>query len=963
MRKLSFGAKGILLSLLLILPSVKAWGQEYKQLPLDPKTHIGHLPNGLTYFIRHNEKPEGRADFYIAQKVGSILEKDSQSGLAHFLEHMAFNGTKNFPNKDLLNYLQGLGCTFGAEINAYTSFDRTVYNIDNVPVKRQSVVDSCILILHDWSNAITLADKEIDNERGVIQEEWRSRNSAGSRVHKSISKQLVPNSLYTKRYPIGDMNVVRNFKYQELRDYYKKWYRPDLQALIIVGDIDVKQVEASIKRIFADVPKPVNPAKRIYQKRYPKADKPVIAIATDPELRMISMQIGYRMPEFPKELGRTEFRYRTNVENEYIQSILSERFSEIMHKPNPPYLGAGYYVGTWGSLLPDDNTRSFGVAVKAGEEKKGFNALIREIKKVRDYGFTEAELERARKKKLRANETYLTRRADWKNGAHVNTALMHFIEDGHWAGLVLDTVDYKMSKKWANAITLDQLNAKIKKDLNSSELMLVYRAPKADSIQVPTKVEYLAMYKEAMKQEVQAPEKQEKELVLMTKTPKAGRIVKEEKGKYDSKIWHLSNGARVIFKITDFKADAISMSANRQGGTLPYFGKEDIMSIRTLPSFLNMGGLANFDNQQLSKILTGHQVGAGLYVSNDAEGVYAHSIKDDMEMMFQLIYLNMTAKRKDNLAFANWKKRMLNHIEGAKKSPTRGFSDTIQRIATTPERYEYIRSYKEADIEKVDYDKVMQLQKKIFNGVDGMTFYFIGTIDEAKFRPLVETYIASLPRGKKVTSIPYEKLQNTRKGRHINHFANEMQTPKTYIFDCFTQSIPFSRRKSLLSDIMGEVIKQTYTEVIREREGGAYSVGVSSGLSIHNPSKEPIKAELSLVVSFPTDPEKAEKMNKLVREELDKICKEGMKQDFFEKTIKSYHKKYQEQLKENSYWLNRLIITYGDRSHIDPNFYKQDIHKVLDGIKKSEVEAMLKGLLASDNYIEVVLSPKPKKAK
>ncbi len=901
----------------------KSLAQKYEALPLDTATHIGTLPNGLTYFIRHNEKPEGRADFYIAQKVGSILEKDSQSGLAHFLEHMAFNGTKNFPKKGILNYLEHKGCTFGSEINAYTSFDETVYNIDNVPVQSQSTVDSCILILHDWSNAIALEDEEIDKEREVIVEEWRSRNNAGMRTYKSLSEQFAPTSLYTKRMPIGDMNIVRNFKYQELRDYYKKWYRPDLQAIIIVGDIDVKQVEESIKRIFADVPKPINPAKRNYLPRYAKVDKPLVGIATDPELESISMQIAYRMPEFPKELGRTKYRYQRNVENEFINTILSERFSDIMHKPNPPYLGAGYFISSWANRPSKDYCRTFGVGVKAGEEKTGFYALVKEIKKARDFGFTAEELERAKKRKLRDNETYLVGRADWKNSAHVQNALTHFTEDGQWASLVRDSIDYQMSKVCTEELTLEQLNARLKEDLSTKELQLTYTAPKADSIQVPTKAEFLAMYEDAMKQDIGEIKQKEEKLVLMKTKPQAGRIIKEEAGKFDSKIWHLSNGARVIFKVTDFKADEISMSAERSGGLLPYFGKEDVMTIRTVSNFLNAGGLADFDNQQLSKILAGHHVSAGLYLSNNTEGVQAACIKDDMELMFQLIYLNVTAQRKDDLVFANWKKNVLNNIEGEKKSPTRGFSDTITRTANTPEMYEYLRSVKESDIEQVDYDKIIQLQKKIFNGVDGMTFYFIGTIDEAKFRPLVEQYIASLPRGKKSPRVPYEKLRPTRTGRHIKHFANEMQTPKTYIFDLYTQQTPFARRMYFVCKVMGEIIEQSFTEVIREREGGAYGVGVSADFSLSNPNLKELKGSLSLTVNFTTDPEKAEKMNKLVNQELQRMAKEGMKQDFFDKSIKSYHKYYQEQIKENSYWMKRLQIFHGDYKDIDPDFYKE----------------------------------------
>ncbi len=941
----------IALAVVLAFLPQRAKAQDVPLLPIDTAMYIGHLDNGLTYIIRENKHPKGRADFYIAQKVGSILEEDSQSGLAHFLEHMAFNGTKNFPDKGIISYLETLGMTFGSEINASTGFDQTVYTLINAPVERRATVDSCLLILHDWSNAITLADKEIDAERGVIEEEWRSRNSAGLRISIEEVKQLIPQSKYVKRLPIGDMEVVRNFKYKELRDYYKKWYRPDLQAIIISGDVNRAEVEQSIKKIFADIPKPINPAKRVYQPRYPKQEGTIVSVATDPEYGHTSMTIAFRRKPFPKKWKRTEKAYERNVKYGYISSIIGERFADIMHKPNPPYLHAGYGRSSWGDLLPDDSADAFYVSVKAGELRKGLFALVREMKKLKEFGFTEAELERARKDKLTANEQYLKNRKDWSNSTYAQMGVDYFLNDGNDAFCIQDSVDYRTSKKYATKITLADINAEIREALSSAEVALSYTGPQNDSIHTPSKAELLEMYQEAMKQEVKANKQEEQELVLMKHKPKAGKIVKEKKGKFGSTIWKLSNGARVIFKKTDFEADNISMSAVRRGGILPYIGKEKNVTIRGLGSCLNMGGLAEYNSIELSKVLSGHQAWASLSDGIGDEGLSASCINDDMETMFQLIYLNMTAKRSDSIAFENWRKQTIVSIEQAKTHPTRGFSDSINKIVNPPEFYDLTRTSTIEEVKSIDYKQVIELRKKMFSGVNGMTFFFIGTIDMAKFRPLVEQYIASLPRGRKPHKVPYKLIQPTPKGQFIKHFQNPMETPKTYIYDCYTAKFKSSRRNKLLAQILGEVLEQSYTESIREREGGTYGVSVSTGLS-HYP-----KNQLSLTISFETAPEKAEHLNKLVKSELLRINKEGIKQELFDKSIKSWHKYHEERLRKNSYWIG-LLMSYYSPKPIDLRFLKRDFDKVVDGIKKKEVEKLLKELVKQNNYIEVVLSPK-----
>ncbi len=934
-------AVGLTMFALTSAPKAEA---QMPKLPLDSAIRTGKLENGLTYFIRHNEKPEGRAEFYIAQRVGSILEKDSQSGLAHFLEHMAFNGTKNFPDKGIINYLETKGVSFGSNINAYTGFDETVYTLMNVPSKEQQVIDSCILILHDWSSAITLADKEIDAERGVIQEEWRSRDNGNLRTMFSIIKQALPSTQYGERFPIGSMDVVRNFKYKELRDYYKKWYRPDLQAVIIVGDVEVDKVEASIKRIFADIPKPVNPAERTYQ-TVTKGDSTIVAIATDPEMGRTRVDVQIRVDDLPNELKGTMLDYASDYLFALISQMTNARFAEILQKPNPPFLSASFSFMPFSGVAYGVNSAYFSAQIKDQQTKEGLDALVREIERIKRYGFTAGEFDRAKKDYMVTAKKRYAERKNRKNGTYANACVQLFTKQG---GYLLDAkAEYDLDKQLDAMIKLEGINKTIKQILSDKNKLVAYTGPEKKEVKTPTKAELLAMFEGAEKQKVEAYKEEVSDMKLMETKPKAGKIVKEEKGQFGSTVWTLGNGAKVIIKPTTLKEDEILLSGSRLGGTLALRKKVDRLTLKTMPSVMNLGGLGKYDNNQLTKVLTGRIASASVGIGEWLDNVGGSCVNDDLETMLELLYLNFTAKRSDETAFKTYQERVISSIKAAKANPMSGISDTIARIAYPNDPYKL--SLTEEEVAKLDYKRIMKVAKKCFNGVRGFNFIFVGNVDKEKLRPLVETYIASLPKGSKRPKVPFKKIKSVVSGKHVKHYEKKLTTPMGLVLDIFTGKVEYTRRNKYLAYMLSEILDQAYTASIREKEGGTYGVG--TGASI----KRYPNGEMSLQIYFQTEPSKAEYLNGLVRKELDNIIKNGVKAEYFDKAIKSTIKKHKEHLKENSYWLGQLGRYYGAISQGED--YVTGYEELVKSLKKEEVQALLKQLMEQKNEIELILRP------
>ena len=612
--------------------------QELQPLPIDPQVRYGKLPNGLTYYIRHNEQPKERADFYIAQNVGSMLEEENQRGLAHFLEHMAFNGSKNFPDKGMDEFTQSIGMRMGENFNAYTSFDETVYMIMNAPVTRESVVDSCLLILHDWSGFITLADSAIDKERGVIREEWRTRQDAQARIWEQQLPKIYPDSRYAHRMPIGTIDVIDNFKPDELRDYYHKWYRPDLQAIIIVGDINVDQVETAVKRIFADIPAPVNAAPRpLFE--VPDNDMPLISVATDKEASNTILSISYKHDKMPQDMYGTI----AGLVKDYIQSVaatmMNERFNEMVQKANPPFVAAQASDGDF-MISKTKGAWSVAALVKDNEVDSAMNALVTETQRVKQFGFTPSEYDRARINVLKQYESLYNDRDKQRNSTFTKEYVRHFTEGGYIPGI---ETEYALIGQVAQAVPVEQVNKYIQDMIGDTNIVISLTGPEKEGLSYPTDEELLRDFMKAQQIPVEPYRETLSDEPLIPSLPAPGKITEsKEDPLFGATVLTLSNGIKVVLKHTDFKKDEIQMTATSPGGST-LFGNKDIDNLKVFNEVIELGGLGNFSATDLGKMLAGKKVSCSTSLGLDSENVNGSSTPSDLKTLFELIYLSFTA--------------------------------------------------------------------------------------------------------------------------------------------------------------------------------------------------------------------------------------------------------------------------------------------------------------------------------
>lgn len=934
--------------LLMVLGSQGLYAQgQIQPLPIDPQVRYGKLDNGLTYFIRHNEQPKDRAHFYIAQRVGSILEEDSQSGLAHFLEHMAFNGTKNFPGKKLINYLETIGIKFGVNLNAYTGFDETVYTIKDAPTTRPGIVDSCLLILHDWSNNITLDHKEIDDERGVIHEEWRGTQNASMRMFEKILPVIFPNgNMYGKRLPIGSMDVVLNFKYQEIKDYYKKWYRPDLQALIVVGDIDVDYVEKKIKEQFADVKKPENAAERFYT-QVPDNKEPIVAIATDPEATSTTMIFSYSRDVIPAEVKASAQGLAFNYLNSAVVTMFNQRITEILQKPNAPFLSVGISSGSLLGLAKTKDALSLDVTAKEGQYLMALNAAIAELKRARDFGFTASEYDRFRTNLLKSSEESVKNKANRSNDSYAEEYKDFFTDGGSIPGV---EVEHQLLNAIASQLTVQHVNEFFKEMAHGENLIIAMMAPEKDGLKYPSEAELLAQYNAALAQVVEPYKEEVSNEKIIEKLPKKGKVVSVKTGlPYETTLWTLSNGIKVYLKKSDLKENQVILSGVSPGGYRMIDINKDSENIKVMDGVIGLGGVGKFNNIQLSKALTGHVASASTGIGEFTEYVSGSSNNADVETMFQLIYLNMTAKRQDYEIYEAFKQNAIEGLRSAAADPMSAVADSIPALLF-PENI-LRKPLKEADLDKVSYDRIMEIYRERFADASDFTFFIIGTFDEATIKPLVEQYLASLPKMKRKDVSHYEQATGFTKNTSTKHFNINADTRMAEVYDIYVSQMPYDLETRLKTTILGEILTQQYQQTIREDEGGTYGVGANASIS-----KYP-KGEASILINFKTAPEKAQILNDKVKRELFEMAEKGINPEYFSKTVKNMENSFQASQRENSYWLGVIMSKF---------YHNEDNHPIyLETLRKitpESIQQYLKDFLKGHRYFEMVVTSEGKQA-
>ena len=919
----------------------QVFAQQLPPIPIDQDVRIGKLDNGLTYYIRKNSLPANRADFYIAQKVGSIQEEDNQRGLAHFLEHMCFNGTTHFPGDALKQYLERIGVKFGENLNAYTSVDETVYNISNVPVNTPGAIDSCLLILHDWSNDLTLDPKEIDKERGVINEEWRTRMSAMQRFQEKMLPVMFAGTKYANCFPIGTMDVVMNFKPQTLRDYYEKWYRPDLQGVIVVGDIDVDAVEAQIKQMFADIPAQPNAAERIY---YPVADnkEPIICILKDKEQPHVQVLLFNKHETIPdNQKGNVDYLIQQYAKD-LISSMLNARLNELAQTANPPYIYAGTQDGNF--FVSKTKDAFLGVVVcKEDSIDNGIATLLREIERARQFGFTETEYNRARAEYLRQLESAYNERDKQKNNKYVDEYVRHFLDNEPIPGI---ENEYTFINQIAPNIPVAAINQLMKGLITDNNQVVALFAPEKEGLKLPSEATINKLLKDAKAEKLTAYVDKVSDEPLMAEAPKGGKIVSETKDDiFGTTTLTLSNGVKVIIKKTDFKADEIRMKGVSLGGS-SLFPDSEIINISGLDA-VGAGGLGNFSAVDLEKVLAGKKASVNYNISLTTENVSGSCSPKDFETMMQLTYLTFTAPRRDNDAFASYKSRSKATLKNQELNPNVAFSDSIQ--AGVYMNHPRARRIKADMVDQMDYNKILSMYQDRFKDASDFTFIFVGNVDVEKMKPVIAEYLGALPAINRQETFKDNKIE-VRQGVYKNEFTKKQETPKASVFVFYSGDCKYDLRNNLLLGMTSQILDLVYTEKVREDEGGTYGVYVGGRLQ-----KYP-KEKIFLQIIFDTAPDKKEKLMKIIFDEITDIAKTGPSETNLNKVKEYMLKKHNENLKENGYWLNS----------IDEYLYTginpiKDYEQIVNGITAKDIQKFANELLKQKNQITVsMISPEKK---
>ncbi|MDR0757854.1 MAG: insulinase family protein [Tannerella sp.] len=923
----------------LIADNAFAQSSAIGKLPIDPKVRYGKLSNGMTYYIRHNEMPRERAEFYIVQNVGSMQEEENQRGLAHFLEHMAFNGTKNFPAGTLgiKEYTERIGMRFGENLNAYTSFDETVYMLMNVPVARRETVDTCLLILHDWAAFLTLADSMIEKERGIIREEWRTRSDAQMRLWEQQLPRMYPGSRYANRLPVGTIDVINHFRPDELRAYYRKWYRPDLQGIIIVGDVDAEAVEETVKTMFADIPAPVDPAER-RQEPVPDNDEPLVSIATDKEATRITLSLYYKHDNIPDEIKGTIADYMKYYLGMVVSSVMSERFSEILQKANPPFINA--YAGDGAYMIArTKDAWTTAAIVKPGSIDEALETLVTETGRVKKFGFTASEYDRARTNILKWIESAYNERDNQQNDAFANEYVRHFTDGECIPGIEME---YEMMKQIAPAIPVEAVNQYVSRCIGDSNIVIGLTGP--DHETYPSEEELLAAFREKQAIPVEGYEEETAGMALIDALPAPGEIVgTRQEPLFGATVYTLGNGVRVVLKETDYKKDQIVMKASSPGGST-LFDAGEASNLKLLNNVASVGGLGNFSTTQLAKALAGKKISCSIQFTGNAEGINGETAPSDIRTLFELVYLFFTAPRSDDEAYASLTGRLRGQLENLQLNPMVAFSDSATKAVYGDNPL--AGRIRTDDLDRASYSRIMEMYRERFADASDFTFIFVGNISTDSMIPMMKQYLATLPSLKRAEQGNSERLPVMRQGKYTNRFSRTMETPKATVMTLHSGQMTYNLENLVLASMLNQILDLVYTEKVRENESGSYHVGTN----IHMADFP--KGRTILQISFDTDPAMQDKLTAIVRDELAAIVRNGPRETDFVKTRDNMLKRHDESLQENSYWLGTLDGYY---------FYGFDgftsYKDVLNSIMPAQVQEFAKELVEQGNYVEVVMTP------
>jgi zinc protease len=908
-----------------------------KKLSVSPDIKIGKLSNGFTYYIRKNEEPKNRAELRLVVKAGSILETDKQAGLAHFTEHMAFNGTKNFEKQELVNFLEKSGVNFGADVNASTSFDETVYQLQ-LPTDSLAVFKKGFQILEDWAHNVSFENAEIDKERGVVIEEWRSGQGAGERMRSKTFPFLLKGSQYAVRIPIGTKSNLDTFKYETIKQFYKDWYRPDLEAAIIVGDVDINRVEEMIKQHFSAIPKPVNPKLRL-KYGIPAGKETQTLIVTDPEQRYSVVTIYYKQPEIKE--AQTDAEYRASIIRQLFNAMMSSRLQEISQRPDAPFLGAS---SGYGKLIGDKDALTLAAYSKDGAGiSKATQALLEENERVRQNGFTQGELERAKAAALAGMENIYNERNKQESSTLAEELIRNFITKEPIPGI---EKEYEMYKQYMPGIKLQEINNLISLWIKPTDRAIIVTAPEAEKANLPTAAQMLALVNKHQGK-ITAYEDKVMKGDLLAKQPAAGKIITEKKlNELGVTELTLSNGVKVILKPTKFKNNQVLISAISKGGSSLY-SDSDYLSASNATTVTLYGGVGNYDIMSLQKELSAKQVSIAPFIGQYSEGISGSATPKDLGTAFQLINGYFTEPRKDTAMFKVLKQQLIASLANKGKDPSAVFADSVGYIMGS-----YNARRKPLTIDRVDEikpDKAFSIYKDRFSDAGDFIFTFVGNFSVDSLKPYIEKYIASLPAaGRKET---WKDVGIRYPLGIINKEIKKGRESKSTVRITFPGITQYSDLEATQLDQMAKVLEIRLREILREDQGGVYSVGVGANIN-----REPVNS-YSVTISFGCAPENVDRLTDLIMTEIKNMKANGGTQINVDKVVAEDTRSMETSVKENSYWLYNLQDKYYYNE--DPATLLQDAAMVKK-LTVARTKELANKYLNTDNEIKLVLMPEGK---
>ena len=915
-------------------------GSAQNALPNDPAVKVGKLDNGMTYYIRHNDKPAQRAEFYLATHVGAIQETPDQDGLAHFLEHMCFNGLKNLPGKQMLEYLQSIGAEFGRNINASTGVESTQYMLNNIPVTREGIIDTCLLVMHDYSHFVLNEQEEIDNERGVIIEERRTRRNASWRMYEQNKQYMYKGSKFADCSLIGSQENLETFKRESLVNFYETWYRPDNQALIVVGDIDPDQILTKIQKLFADIPAPVNPkAKDVI--KIPDNAEPIVGVVTDPESPNSEVTILWKSEPLPREFNNTDVAFLTEMIKDIVGGVMNERFQEITSKSDAPFLNGALMCSriceTCDVVLGD-------VAFKEGQVEPALKAFYTEVEKMKRYGFSDAEVQRAKDDILSRYERRASAADSRKNAEFIQPLISNFFNNTPY---MEPATEYQLAKSIMQMVPAAAINQVVGQLITDENMVILYNGPKKEGLADPTEEQLLGIISAVKASEIaaNAEEKIETEFVNPASL-KGGKVKKTAQLVKGITEWTLSNGVKVAFLPTEYKKDQVLIRLVMDGG-------QSLISTADLPSFesnvwslfQSNTGVSKFNSSTTSKMLSGKQVNISPYISSIRHGISGSCQPKDLETALQLLYLNFVDPRFDADEYNVGKQQIAAVLPNLLNTPNFKFQQEFMKTLYGGNPRNIVID--EDVLEKADVKVAERNYRKLFKNAAGAKVFIVGNVDPETLKPLVEKYIGSLPKGCKALKWK-DTGERFAQGVVVNDFKVDMQTPKSTVLQVYNNyGVKYSVAEEVNLDAAKFILDMIYTETLRESEGGTYGASVSTSIQ-----KYPVDQAL-IQVYFDTNPSSSDKLRKLALDGLKKLAQEGPTEEQMTRVTENFKKNIPESRIQNSHWMDEISCYY-NYNGMD---YDAEYEAAVKALSAEGIRNAVASVLASGNEIEVVMGP------